>query len=423
MTGKLILGCIADDFTGASDAASFLVEGGMKTLLFNGIPKGNDKDNLRDVDAVVIALKTRTQKVNIAVEESLAAARWLKEQGSQQLYIKYCSTFDSTDEGNIGPIVDAIMDLCGEKYTILCPALPINGRTVKNGYLFVNGVPLAESPMKDHPLTPMHESDITKLMQAQSNYPSIKMSGEELAAGKTAIDKTLNFLSKKWSVFYIVPDFINTADAETIVNLFGELAVLTGGSGLMSALAKHHMKGKDTASGFSNTTEGSGIIFAGSCSEATLSQIAYFQKYGGVSFKLAPLAILQGRQSLADVWAFIQKNQGKEILIYSSESPQFLDSIRKTALEQFSRVLEEMMATIAECALRKEFKRIIVAGGETSGAVTKALKFASYWIGESIAPGVPIMIPCSRKDVRLVLKSGNFGQEDFFERALAMTKK
>lgn len=421
MTGKLILGCIADDFTGASDAASFLVKGGMQTLLFNGVP--DDENKTKDVDAIVIALKTRTQEAGCAVRESLSAVQWLKKQGARQLYIKYCSTFDSTSEGNIGPIVDAVMKLYGGKYTILCPALPINGRTVKDGCLFVNGILLAESPMKDHPLTPMSESDITKLMQLQSKYPCIKMSSEELAAGNVAVYKMLNALSKKWNAFYIVPDLVDVVDTKHIVGLFGNLPVLTGGSGLMTALAEYHMKGKTIDNGLPTATKGAGIVLAGSCSKATLAQIKYYQNRGGISFKLNPLKILQGRQNFADVWTFIQARQEKEVLIYSSESPQFLDSIRETTLNEFSRVLEKMMASIAKCALENGFKRIIVAGGETSGAVTKELGFDSYWIGESVAPGVPVMIPCAKDDVRLILKSGNFGQEDFFEWALEMTKK
>lgn len=423
MSGNLILGCIADDFTGASDAASFLVEGGLRTLLFNGIPTEADAEKGQQVDAIVIALKTRTQAAGPAVAESLAALRWLKEQGARQLYIKYCSTFDSTKEGNIGPIVDAAIKLCQADYTVLCPSLPVNGRTVRDGCLFVNGVPLAESPMKDHPLTPMRESDITRLMQAQSRHCCVKLSKEEMAAGKAAVDKRIAEWSQTAKVFYIVPDFSEDSDAERIVEQFGRLPLLTGGSGLMTALARYHRREKTVTEQMPTGTTGQGLVLAGSCSRATLAQIAHFQKQGGVSCKLDPRALQEGRQTLAEVWDFIAVNLEQTVLVYSSESAQYLEAIRESELEGFSRILENTMAVLAKQAVSNGIRRIVVAGGETSGAVTKALGFSAYWIGESVAPGVPVMIPCSREDVRLVLKSGNFGQEDFFARALAMTKK
>lgn len=171
----MLLGCIADDFTGASDAASFLVKGGMQTLLLNGIPENIDMVEIARADAVVIALKTRTQETVSAVNDSLNAIKWLEKNGARHFYVKYCSTFDSTPSGNIGPICDKAMEYLGVQYTLLCPALPVNGRIVKDGILYVNGVPLAESHMKNHPLTPMHESDIALLMQPQSKYISHKL--------------------------------------------------------------------------------------------------------------------------------------------------------------------------------------------------------------------------------------------------------
>lgn len=174
MPEKLLLGCVADDFTGGSDAASHLAAGGLNTILCNGVPAPGFVPP-EGCEAVVIALKSRTQETESAVADSMKAARWLAEQGAEQLYVKYCSTFDSRPCGNIGPIVDAILEAFNVPGTVLCPALPSNGRVVRDGILYVNGVPLAESPMKDHPLTPMWESRVAKLMEPQGKYACLEV--------------------------------------------------------------------------------------------------------------------------------------------------------------------------------------------------------------------------------------------------------
>lgn len=410
----MLLGCIADDFTGASDAASFLVKGGMRTVLFNGIPETADLDALSHADAAVIALKTRTQETKSAVEDSLAAIQWLKERGAEHFYVKYCSTFDSTPKGNIGPICDAVMKALDVPYTLLCPSLPVNGRTVEAGVLYVNGIPLEESHMKNHPLTPMHESSIPRLMEAQSKYPCAIITQKQMAEQGPGPDFPLHG--------YLVPDYREDGDADAIIRRYGNLRLLTGGSGLLTAWARY-LKGAGSTISSMRGSKGSSLLLAGSCSKATLAQIAWFKKQGNVAYKLDPEKLLNGEQTLADVQAFLKDHRDEAVLIYSSETPDYLDAIRGDKLEQYSKVLEMSMAGLAVWARDEGTRHIIVAGGETSGAVTKALGYQAYWIGPSIAPGVPMMMPLNAPDVRLVLKSGNFGQENFFGRALKLCEE
>ncbi len=419
MNNKLILGCIADDFTGASDAASFLVKGGMQTILFNGVPE--EKELKETCQAIVIALKTRTQETKAAVNDTLQAARWLKEQGVQQIYVKYCSTFDSTPQGNIGPIMDALLEEYGVRCTILCPALPVNGRIVRHGHLYVNGIPLHESPMKNHPLTPMWDSEIAKLMEPQSKYPCLNISQEDYLLSQDSIADKLTAYGKEHEHFYIVPDYIHDEDAQTIVNLFGSLPILSGGSGILEELARQYTDSDLEPETVSAGTEGAGILLAGSCSEMTRRQIAYAQSHDVASMQIKPLALLHGEQTEDELWAFLEKEKGSQILLYSSDTPETVKLIQQEGKEKVAELLEQTTAALAKRAVEAGYTRIIVAGGETSGAVTKALNFDSYIIGESVAPGVPVMIPRSNRQIRLVLKSGNFGQEDFFIRALDIT--
>lgn len=418
---RLLLGCIADDFTGASDLASFLSNEGVRTVLYNGIP--GDDATVENADAVVIALKTRTIRSQDAVSQSLAALKWLKKWNAEKIYIKYCSTFDSTREGNIGPIADSVIEELGVRVTLLCPSLPANGRTVKNGNLFVYGVPLNESPMKDHPLTPMWDSDLRNLMGAQSRYMSYVLDSECLKKSKEDILRRIEEVGKDQEHFYIVPDFYEPWHGEKIIDIFMDLPVLTGGSGLMEPLGKELARNLHEASKMPESmTEGPAIVLAGSCSIATLSQIDNFIIHNlGRSLKLDPMKVQEGTMGISDISSFIKANRGEDILIYSSEPIEKVRKAQSGGTFEVSEKLETMMSIAAEEALSQGYRRIIVAGGETSGAVTKRLGFQSYLIGESVAPGVPVMVPSENPQIRLVLKSGNFGDETFFSKAINMT--
>ncbi|MDO5545310.1 MAG: four-carbon acid sugar kinase family protein [Eubacteriales bacterium] len=421
MEQGLIFGCIADDFTGGSDAASFLAAGGMNTILYSGIPSPGFRLP-EDCEAVVIALKSRTQETSVAVADSLGAVRWLQEQGATHFYIKYCSTFDSTPSGNIGPVVDAALEFLDVPCTLLCPALPANGRTVKDGILYVNGVPLAESPMKDHPLTPMWESRISKLMEPQSKYPAMELPSQLLRGRRQDMMDVISDFSKGQEHCYLIPDYTVDTDAEVIADAFGSFKVLSGGSGLLTALARRLKKGGAPQT-VSTRTSGPAVILAGSCSVATNAQTNYYLSHGGAAVRLEDAQILNGRQTPDALWAQARTLDTDAPLIYAWESSEGLKAKRNAEGKALSALIEKTLAETAALAAADGVRRIIVAGGETSGAVTRRLGYRTFRIGQSIAPGVPILIPLEQPDVRLVLKSGNFGQEDFFSRALTMTKE
>lgn len=413
---NILLGCVADDFTGASDAASFLRSAGLRVTMCTGLPK--DSTEIADCDAVVIALKCRSTPAAEAVRDCTEAFRWLLAVGAKQLYYKYCSTFDSTREGNIGPVMDAALSELGEKYTILCPALPVNGRTVKNGRLFVGGVPLHLTHMKDHPVNPMWASDISELMCEQSKYPCHVVTIEDMLAGQEHVESMLERFSTQSEHFYIIPDYFEQEHNELIYSLFGGVKILSGGSGLLAAVNPNCKKA--LADNVSCTAAGKSILLAGSCSSMTLRQITDY-KADHSAIKIDPMKAIDGTQSSVSLWEEVAGRDG--VLLYSSESAQEISRIPDALRPQVSAALEKLISELALMAEKDGYTQIIVAGGETSGAVAKALDFGAYLIGESVAPGVPVMMPVKKPELRLVLESGNFGREDFFHAALEMTTK
>ncbi len=421
MKNTLMMGCVADDYTGASDAASFLIGAGLKTLLFNGIPN----EEISPCHAVVIALKSRTQEKAAAVQDSLAAFAWLHKQGARHLYFKYCSTFDSTKEGNIGPVLDAVLQNYKAPYSILCPALPVNGRLVKEGVLYVDGVPLSETHMKNHPLTPMWASEIAKLMEPQSQYETLNLPANTLEKGDADIQALLSAFATGKEHFYIVPDYETDAHGEKIAALFGDCTVLSGGSGILAHLAKRYRRqleqeaGTTNAACFKTKTKGRGLVLSGSCSKATLAQIADFEAKGYPSYALSLADLLSGKETLDSICRFIEKHGEQAVLVHSmGDTKPLADETQK---QKVAALLENTAAELAKKAVDSGYTRLVVAGGETSSAAIQKLGYAGFEIGESVAPGVPVMMPLANRDIRLVLKSGNFGQVDFFERALNMT--
>lgn len=420
---KLRIGCIADDFTGASDAASFLSLGGMNTILTNGVP--TDEICLDKNEAVVIALKTRNIEVNMAVDTTLEALEWLLEKGAKQIYIKYCSTFDSRKDGNIGPIIDAVMERLGEQKTLICPSLPINGRTVKNGHLYVNGIPLHESSMKNHPITPMWDSSIPNLMYEQGRFPCIVLNRYEMSKPTDVIQEFVITLEQEDKCFYIVPEYENGEDAKKIVEVFGDFRCLTGGSGLLEELARQKKSITiDSKEEMTLSNKGNTLVLVGSCSEMTLKQIDDYERRGWISQKISPLDVLLEKTTPQVVVELLQNNENAPIMIYCSDSPENVAAVKEKSMgKNIATILEDYMAKIAEAAYQEGCRKIIVAGGETSGAITKKLGFQNYQIGKSIAPGIPILTPVDHLDTKLVLKSGNFGQEDFFYKTIQILNK
>lgn len=412
---NILIGCVADDFTGAGDAASFLANNGIKTVLTNGIPS-DDEVFPEDSSGVVIALKSRTQETMAAVKDTISAFEWLKAQGAQTLYFKYCSTFDSTPKGNIGPVIDAVLERFGMQYTVLCPALLVNSRTVRDGILYVGGVPLAESHMKHHPLTPMWESDITKLMRPQSKYPCFKVS-HKLMKKPEEVKKQIDGYCRAHSHFSLCVDFFEADHGRAIMELFYDLPFLTGGSGLLDEYAKYKTEGRNsTYTSIESDSKGGRLMFAGSCSVATRTQVRSFLDIGGKGIMISPSKLLSGEQSIESFWQFIDENREEDILLYSAGSGGCIERVQEGDMD--SGLLEQMMAALAKQAVDSGRTRLIIAGGETSGAVTRALGYQSFYIGKNVAPGVPVMVPAANTKLQLVLKSGNFGQPDFFITAL-----
>ena len=420
----VMLGCIADDFTGASDAASFLANQGIKTLLFNGVPK--DTTLMRDCAAIVIAMKTRNIPADEAVRDTLEAFRWLKAQGVEQYYIKYCSTFDSTPKGNIGPDIDAVMEAGGVHYTLLCPSLPVNRRIVRNGTLIVDGKPIAEGHMAQHPLNPIWASSIPELMKPQGKYPCMILEKELLEKNKEEILDEVEKFGEKWEHFYIVPDYETDEQGKKIVEVFGQNPLLTGGSGILEHMAENYKNQYDCSGGetLPSWTPGNGIALSGSCSTATCVQCKNYEAENPAKI-VYPSKLLSGAESVETLWKMAEEDPKREVLFYSAGATDPDSRVYKNEkeAEKASAILEKTMAEIGKKAYDAGYTRIISAGGETSSALALALGFDAFIIGESIAPGVPIMIPLHHQNIRIALKSGNFGQPDFFKKAFDMTRK
>ena len=406
-TQRLTIGCIADDFTGAGDAASFLTAGGLNTLLL--IWPCQDAFIPANCQAVVVALKSRSEPATDAVAESLEAVRWLKAHGAERLYFKYCSTFDSTPQGNIGPVADALLEGLNLPYTLLCPSLLSNGRSVRDGILTVNGVPLAESHMSRHPLNPMWASSIPVLMEPQSRYPCFVLSAKE-ATDEAALQAKLHRLQAAHSHFYLVPDYFTPEQGRWIARFFSALPFLTGGSELLEHLARQLNDAVPSSPPPAPQPAGTcgRVMLAGSCSDISRTQIDRWCTSGGRSAAIEPEMLFeQAPQAIAQLADQYRQHPEQDILFYSSP--------RRADRPGQARAIEEFIALLAKLILEScPVDRLIVAGGETSGAVIRALGFNGFMIGPSIAPGVPILYPTGTSNLRIVLKSGNFGQSDFF---------
>ena len=414
----MILGCIADDLTGATDLALMLTREGLRTVQSTGLPP--DDLDVSNVDALVVALKSRTIPAVDAVKQSLDAADVLKQLGAQRLFFKYCSTFDSTDQGNIGPIAEALLGVTGG-VTIACPVFPQAGRTLFMGNLFVNGIPLAESPMKDHPLTPMRDSNLVRVLQRQTKLSVGLIGYATVDAGPDALRKAL--ASDNQHRIFIV-DAVKDDHLRTIGASLSHLPLITGGSGVAMGLPQAYLaagliKQLTPAVERMAAPQGRRAILAGSCSSATRGQVKAAIAAGIPNFRLDPLEIADGVQNPSQLLQWVDRQPAdKPFLIYSSDEP---DAVR-VAQERLGRdkagiVVEHLLGAVAAALPARGFTRLIVAGGETSGAVVQALGVKALTIGPEIDPGVPWTRSTSKPDVALALKSGNFGSEDFFLKA------
>ena len=416
------LGCIADDFTGATDLANNLVRAGMRVIQTIGTP---EEPIEADVDAVVVALKSRTIPAAEAIEQSLKAWRWLQAQGASQVYFKYCSTFDSTPEGNIGPVTEALMDALGCDFTIATPAFPDNGRTVFKGHLFVGDVLLSDSGMKDHPLTPMRDANLVRVMQAQCRRKVGLIDYRSVAAGVDAVKQRIEELRKD-GVSIAVVDALSNDDLVRLGPALQDLPLLTAGSGVAIALPGNFgLAPTPTASALPNVSGGEAIV-SGSCSQATNQQVSHFKATGRPSFQIDPSRLAAGVDVVGEAlaWAapLLAKADGP-ILVYSTAQPQAVASTQQQlGIANAGEMVEQCIATIAVGLVTQGVRKLIVAGGETSGACVLALEVSQLQIGPQIDPGVPWCFTKAKvagdDGVRIALKSGNFGSVDFFTKAL-----
>ena len=421
---KPLLGCIADDFTGATDLADTLVRQGMQTVQVIGVPDEYTPDF--EADAVVIALKCRSIATELAVRQSLDSLSWLQKAGCRQFFWKYCSTFDSTPQGNIGPVADALLRRLGSDLTIVCPAFPTNKRTVYKGHLFVGDLPLHESSMRHHPLTPMTDSSLLRLLQAQVSGKTGQIPWEIVRQGAQAIQEALNELRQQGVRFAII-DAIEDRDLRNIDEACADMSLITGGSGIALDLAENFRRQgllpqREDAAKMVPVT-GRSIILAGSCSDATRRQIAHV-KDRLPAFHLDPLVLAEKPleyTAQAISWT-VASPPNVTALIYSSADPQDVRLAQeRVGRERVGQLVEDAFAAIAAGLKAEGFTRFVVAGGETSGAVVKGLGIWALRIGPRIDPGVPWTTSLETPSIALALKSGNFGGSDFFLKALKMT--
>ena len=420
-----LLGCIADDFTGATDLASMLVEGGMRTVQTIGVPRSGLTE---DADAIVVALKSRSNPADEAVAHSLQALQWLRAAGCRQYYFKYCSTFDSTDDGNIGPVTDSLLTALGTDFTIACPAFPENGRTVYRGHLFVNDTLLNESGMQNHPLTPMRDPNLVRVLQRQTRRRVGLLRYDAIAAGAERTAARVEELrSEKTEI--AIADALTDDDLRTLGAAARDLPLLTGGSGLAIGLPDNYRRENllhhAGSAAHLPQIDGGAVVIAGSCSLATNAQVAAWRD-SRPAFRIDPVQLAAGEPVAERAIDWATAILGREpMLIYSTSPADEVKAVQSTlGVEEAGLLVERAMADIARKLYEAGARTFVVAGGEVSGAVVSALGVEMLRIGGRIDPGVPwtAAVGGVPQLIALALKSGNFGAVDFFEKALRLQR-
>jgi 3-dehydrotetronate 4-kinase len=423
---SVLLGCIADDFTGATDLANNLVRAGMRVVQVIGVP-GRPLDT--DVDALVVTLKSRTAPRNEAVAQSLDALKWLQAHGAQQIYFKYCSTFDSTPQGNIGPVTEALMDALASQehadFTIATPAFPDNQRTVFNGHLFVGDVLLSESSMQNHPLTPMTDSNLVRVLQTQCRRKVGLIDYKVVAQGETAIRARIGELRAQ-GVGLAIVDAISNDDLLRLGPALKGMPLVTAGSGVAIGLPANFGITPSNAAATLPRATGLQAGLSGSCSPATNRQVQVFIQAGGPAFRIDPLQIAAGVdvtvQALA--WATPLLSQGPVLIYSTADSNAVRMAQEQLGVHQAGTMLENALAAVAHGLVKLGVRQLVIAGGETSGACVQALNITQMKIGPQIDPGVPWCYAHTHAapevELHLALKSGNFGADDFFSKAFSM---
>jgi len=422
----LALGCIADDFTGATDLANTLTKGGLRTVQVNGVPRVDLP--LPEADAVVVALKSRTAPVREAVDQSLRALAWLQSRGADRFLFKICSTFDSTDAGNIGPVADALLDALGGDLALVCPAFPANGRTVYQGHLFVGAQLLSDSPMRDHPLTPMRDASLVRVLGRQTRHEVGLLPHAFVRFGAEAVHTAIERLRSD-GIRYAIADATDDVDLRVLAQAARDLPLLVGGSGIAlglpeNARARGAAPARDRAEA-DVPRGGPALVLAGSCSQATRDQVDWFSREHPAR-RLDAAALVAGRAELEAATRWLHEHVARgPCLIHSSAAPADVQALQESlgtgGRERAAEAIESAFAHLARQAVAAGVRRLVVAGGETSGAVVQALGIEALAIGAEIDPGVPWTAAQGTPPLALALKSGNFGSVDFFAKALAAT--
>ncbi len=422
----MILGVIADDFTGATDVASMLVRAGLRTVQVIGVPTGAVPDEVAQADAVVVALKSRTTPAALAVADSLAALGWLQAAGAQQFYFKVCSTFDSTPAGNIGPVAEALMAALGTDLSIACPAFPENGRTVFHGHLFVGDQLLSDSGMRSHPLTPMTDANLVRVLQAQCQGRVGLLRHDVVAQGAAAIAQRLDALRHD-GVRLVIADAVDNDDLQRLAAGAAHLPLWVAGSGLAlglpALLAEAGRVTLDAEAARLDGLTGPAAVLAGSCSLATQAQVAHWINTGRPAYRIAPAALARGEPVVDQALAWAAQQTQAPLVYATSDAASLAAAQAALGVAEAGALVEHALAAIASGLVAAGTQRLVVAGGETSGAVVQALGFHTLRIGGAICPGVPwtqAVLPAGQAPLQLALKSGNFGGTDFFTQALGL---
>ena len=426
----MILGVIADDFTGATDVASMLVRAGLRTVQVIGVPGAALPAEVASADAVVVALKSRTCAAGEAVQQSLAALRWLQAAGARQFYFKVCSTFDSTPAGNIGPVAEALMAALGTDLTIACPAFPENGRTVFRGHLFVGDQLLSESGMRQHPLTPMTDANLVRVLQAQSQGRVGLLRHDVVARGAGAIADRLAQLRHD-GVRLVIADAVDNDDLRRLAAGAAHLPLWVAGSGLAlglpALLAEAGRVALDAEAARLDALTGPAAVLAGSCSVATQAQVAHWLQAGRPALRIDPAALAAGEPVVARALAWAAVQSSAPLFYATTDAATLAATQAQLGTAAAGALVEQALAGIAAGLVATGTQRLVVAGGETSGAVVQALGVHTLRIGAAICPGVPWTQavqagehPAGQAPLQLALKSGNFGGSDFFSEALGL---
>ncbi|MFC7778160.1 3-oxo-tetronate kinase [Pantoea sp. GCM10028869] len=411
------LGVIADDFTGATDIASFLVQNGLPTIQFNGVPESHDA---LSAQAIVISLKSRSCPVQQAIDQSLAALQWLQQQGCDRFYFKYCSTFDSTEQGNIGPVTDALLAALGETQTVISPSLPVNGRTVYQGYLFVADQLLSESGMRHHPVTPMTDSNLVRLMTRQAKGQAAVINAAQLDQGADAVRAQLDTL-KAQGINYVVLDALHEQHLLTQGEALKQTRLVTGGSGLAIGIARAWATQQQNSDAeHAGRPQGDrAVVISGSCSQMTNRQVQAYRQQAP-SHEVLVERCLDNTESYAQElcdWVAAHHQSDLAPLLFATADAQQLQAIQQQyGAARSSEAVEQLFAAVTRELKTRGWQRFIVAGGETSGVVAQSLGVTAFHIGPMISPGVP-WVRDIHQPLSLALKSGNFGDEQFFARA------